>query len=155
MSKTRFIAEPGRQDIVMLRTFDAPRDRVFDAFVDPKAIPLWWGPRYLATTVERLEARHGGLWRIVQRDPAGTVYGFRGVYHDSVAPERLVRTFEFEGMPGHVAMETVVFEEVGGATQVTVTSVFQSQEDRDGMVQAGAEGGVVESWDRLEDLLRS
>jgi uncharacterized protein YndB with AHSA1/START domain len=153
MSKTEFIAEPGKQEIVMVRTFVAPRAKVYSAYVDPKAIPQWWGPRILTTVVDRLEPRHGGLWRYVQRDPQGNEFAFRGVFHEARAPERLVRTFEFEMMPEHVLLETVDFEEAGKGTKVTARSVFQTLAARDGMVQSGAEGGAVEAWERLEDLL--
>lgn len=155
VSKTKFVAEPGRLDVIMTRTFEASRERVFDAYVDPKAIPQWWGPRFLTTTVDKLDARHGGLWRFVQKDKAGNEYGFRGVFHESRGPERIVRTFEFEAMPEHVMLETVTFEDVGGKTKVTACSVFQTQEARDGMLQSGAEQGAADTWDRLEELLKS
>ena len=153
MNKTSFVAEPGRLDIVMERRFAAPRERVFAAYTDAAAIPRWWGPRFLTTVVDRLEARQGGIWRFVQRDQAGNEYAFRGVFHESLAPQRIVRTFEFEGMPGHVLLETVVFEEESGQTKVTASSVFQTQEARDGMLQTGAEHGAAETWDRLDELL--
>ena len=102
-----------------------------------------------------LEARQGGIWRFIQRDQAGNEYAFRGVFHECLAPQRIVRTFEFEAMPGHVLLETVVFEEEGGQTKVTASSVFQTQEARDGMLQSGAEHGAAETWDRLDELLAS
>jgi uncharacterized protein YndB with AHSA1/START domain len=111
MSDTEFVIEPGRQDIVITRTFDAPRDVVFKAVTDPDLIPKWWGPRRYETVVDRAEVRPGGLWRFINRDADGTEYGFKGVYHDVVAPERIVQTFEFEGAPGHVALETMTLEE--------------------------------------------
>jgi len=155
MSKTKFVAEPGRQEITMTRVFDAPRERVFAAHTDPKSIPLWWGPRRLTTIVDKLEARKGGMWRFVQHDKAGNEYAFHGVYHESLAPERIVRTFEYEGTPGHVLLETTIFENIDGKTKVTAQSVFQSLEARDGMLKSGAEGGAVETWDRLEELLQA
>ena len=154
MSKTTLIAEPGRQDIILSRVFAAPRHRVYAAYTDPEAIPHWWGPRFLATTVDRMEVRKGGVWRFVQRDAQGNEYAFHGVYHDAVAPERIVSTFEFEGAPGHVALETAMFEELpGGLTRLTVRTVFQTVEDRDAMLRTGASEGGSESWDRLEQLL--
>lgn len=151
--KTTFTAEPGTHEIVMTRTFDAPREQVFTVYTDPKAIPNWWGPSWLTTTIDKYEASRGGLWRFVQRDQAGNEYGFHGVHHAVDAPSRIVRTFEFEGMPGHVLLETVNFEDVGGKTRIVAQSVFQTIEARDGMVQSGAEAGASESWDRLAALL--
>lgn len=153
MTKTQFIAEPGRQEIVVTRVFDAPRELVFKAYTDPNAIPQWWGPSFLTTTVDKMDVRQGGIWRFVQRDAGGNEYAFHGVYHESLAPERLVYTFEFEGMPGHVLLATITFEEQpGGKTKLTDRSVFQTQEDRDGMLQSGAEAGAV-MYDRLAELL--
>ena len=153
MTKTSFVAEPGKQEIVMTRVFRAPRTRVFQAVTDPALIPRWWGPRNLTTTVERMDVRQGGVWRFIQRDAAGAEYAFHGVYHLAQAPKRLVRTFEFEGMPGRVLLETVTFDDLGGSTRMTSQAVFQSVADRDAMIGSGAERGGVESWDRLGEVL--
>lgn len=153
MSKTQFRAEPGRQDMVVTRVYDAPRELVFKAYTDPNSVPQWWGPSFLTTTVDQMDVRQGGIWRYVQRDADGNEYAFRGVYHESLAPERLIYTFEFEGMPGHVLLETITFEEQpGGKTKLTELAVFQTQEDRDGMLQSGAEAGA-EMYDRFAELL--
>jgi uncharacterized protein YndB with AHSA1/START domain len=101
-----------------------------------------------------MEVREGGRWRFVQLEPDGQEFGFHGVFHAIVAPERIVQTFEFEGVPGHVLLETATFEEHDGKTMLTAQSVFQSVEDRDGMVQSGMEQGAVETMDRLAELLR-
>jgi uncharacterized protein YndB with AHSA1/START domain len=150
MSKTTVIAEPGKQEVVMIRTFNAPRELVFKLYTDPGRIPQWWGP---GTTVHEMEPQPGGRWRFVQRDDDGNEYGFHGVYHDITAPERVINTFEFEGMPGHVLLETVTFSEENGKTTYRSQSVFQSVEDRDGMVMSGMEVGANASLDRLEALL--
>jgi uncharacterized protein YndB with AHSA1/START domain len=138
---------------MITRAFDAPRAVVFDAFINPDAIPQWWGPRYLTTTVETMQVKAGGQWRFVQRDADGNTYAFHGVYHSVNAPEQIVYTFEFEGMPGHVVLETITFEEYDGKTKITDQSVFQSVADRDGMVQSGMEEGARESMERLDELL--
>lgn len=154
MNQITLIAEPGQPIITMSRVFDAPRDLVFAAYTDARHIPNWWGPRYLTTIVDHMDARAGGSWRIIQRDPKGSEHAFHGVYHDVVAPERTVGTFEYEGAPGHVLMETAVFEALpDGKTLITTTSVFQSVEDRDGMVASGMESGAKESLERFAELL--
>jgi uncharacterized protein YndB with AHSA1/START domain len=150
---TGITAESGKQEFVITRVFDAPRELVFKAYTDPNRIPEWWGPKRLTTTVDRMDVRPGGIWRIVQRDPDGNEYAFHGVYHEVLAPERLVGTFEFEGTPGHVSLETTAFEEHNGKTRLTSRSVFQSVEDRDGMLQEGMEEGVIETMDRFAGLL--
>ena len=150
---TEFVIEPGRQDVVMIRMFDAPRDVVFRAVTDPELIPRWWGPHALATRVDHMEVRVGGRWRFVNIDARGREYGFRGVYHDVVSPERIVRTWEFEGTPGDVALETVTLEDLGGATRYVAQSVHQSVEARDAIVRAGGPRGGQESMDRLAEVL--
>jgi uncharacterized protein YndB with AHSA1/START domain len=153
MEKTNITAEPGKQEIIITRTFDAPRELVFKAYTDPKLIAKWWGPKRLTTTVDKMDARPGGLWRFVHRDTQGNEYAFHGVYHDSVPPERLVYTFEFEGAAGHVSLETGTFEEHGGKTTFRGKSVFQSAEDRDAMINSGMEQGLTETMNRLTELL--
>ncbi|MBO0684473.1 MAG: SRPBCC domain-containing protein, partial [Candidatus Dormibacteraeota bacterium] len=109
--------------------------------------------RNLTTTVERMDVRPGGGWRFVQRDAEGHEFAFHGLYHEVSPPERIVDTFEFEGMPGHVALETTTLEDLGGRTRLTTITVFQTIEDRNGMVASGMEQGATESMDRLEELL--
>jgi len=151
--RTRILAERGKQEVIISRVFDAPRDLVFRAYTDPSLIPQWWGPRYLTTTVDKMDVRPGGMWRFVQLDAAGNGYAFHGVYHEVRSPERIVDTFEFEGMPGHVSLETCTLEEIGGKTKMIGRSVYQTVEDRDGMIKSGMEEGVFESMDRLAELL--
>jgi uncharacterized protein YndB with AHSA1/START domain len=151
--RTRIVAERGKQEVIITRIFDAPRNLLFKAHTDPDLIPEWWGPARLKTTINRMEARPGGMWRFVQRDAAGAAYAFHGVYHE-VSPERIVGTFEFEGMPGHVSLDTVTFEEIGNKTKLTEKTVFLTVEDRDGMMKEGMEEGILESMDRLDDLVK-
>lgn len=153
MSKTTVIAEPGKQEVVITRIFDAPCELVFKTYTDPNLIPQWWGPTGTTTTVDQMDVRPGGMWRFVQHDQDGNEYGFHGVYHEITQPRQVVNTFEFEGMPGHVLLETVTFTEEDGKTTLTNLSVFQSVEDRDGMVMSGMEEGAAESMDRFAELL--
>ena len=117
-AKTDYVIEPGKQELTMTRIFDAPRELVFKAFTDPKLVSQWFGPRTYTTTVDKMEARPGGLWRFVQRNQNGDEFAFHGVHHDVVAPERIVATFEFEGVPGHVLLQTVNFEPLGQKTRL-------------------------------------
>ena len=152
MSDLKVVADPGTHQIVVTRSFDAPRDQVFKALTDPDAVRQWWGRRTNETVVDELEARPGGRWRFVQRDGDGNEHGFRGVYHEA-APERIVHTFEYEGLPGHVLLETITLEEEDGRTRMTDSSVFQSVADRDGMLSSGMEDGAAEAFDRLDEHL--
>ncbi len=150
--KTLYLAIPGKHEMSATTIFEAPRERVYKAHTDPTEIPKWWGPRRLTTRVEKLEARPGGTWRIVQKDEKGAEYGFHGVFHDAVPPERLVRTWEFEGMPGHVLLETITFAEKDGRTEREDKLIFQSVEDRDGMRRTSGEEGL-ETEERLAELV--
>lgn len=147
------VTTPSDREIVMTRVFDAPRELVFKAYTDPNAIPRWWGLRAHTTTVDKMDLRPGGVWRYVSRGPDGSEYAFNGVYREIVPPERLVQTFEFEGMPGHVSVETATFDEHDGKTTVTSTSVFDTVEDRNEMLKSGMEAGAAETFDRLAELL--
>jgi uncharacterized protein YndB with AHSA1/START domain len=151
-SSSLALALPSEREIVLTRTFDAPRALVFKTMTDPALIPRWWGPRGLTTIVDKMDFRPGGEWRFIHKTPNGDT-AFRGIYREIVPPERLVYTFEWEGLPGHVSTETVRFEERDGKTTLTNTVVFDSAEDRDGMLRSGMEQGAAETMDRLAELL--
>ena len=157
MSRTKITAEPGKQEFFVTREFDAPRELVFKAHTDPKLYTQWLGPRRLTMRLEKFEPRSGGMWRYFHKDKDGTEYGFHGVIHEVLPPERIIDTFEFEGLPekGHVALQTLRLQELPGRrTKLTVQAVFQSVADRDGMIQSGAEEGINESYERLDELLK-
>jgi uncharacterized protein YndB with AHSA1/START domain len=150
---TTLTVPTGSHEIVMTREFDAPRELIFKAYTDPELMKRWWGPRKYETTIEEMDVRFGGVWRITHRD-GDTAHGFRGVYHDVTPNERLVTTFEYVGAPGHIALDTLQLDDLGGGrTRLTSRSVFQTIEDRDGMVASGMESGARESLDRLSELL--
>jgi uncharacterized protein YndB with AHSA1/START domain len=153
MAKTQIIAEPGVPQIVITREFDAPRELIFRAHVDPELLVQWLGPRALTMTLVDFDARDGGRWRYIHQDADGNEYGFHGVFHGTPSPDGIVQTFEFEGAPGHVSLQTLTLDERGGTTLLRTNSVFQSVEDRDGMVQSGMEGGVNDSMERLDELI--
>lgn len=152
MKKTAITAEPGVPQIVMTREFSAPRDLVFRAYTDPELLPQWLGPRNLTMNVDRLENRDGGIWRFTHRDPQGNEFSFHGVYHGDPSPEGIVRTFEFEGAPGHISLETLTLENHGSQTLMRANVVYQSIEARDGILQSGMESGFNESMQRLDEL---
>ena len=154
MSRNNLVVERENKKLTMSRVFDAPRQKVWEAFTDPGLIVQWWGPSYLTTTVDKMELKPGGAWRFVQRDEEGNEYGFRGEYIEVVPPEKLTYTFEFEPMAGHVSTDTITLaEQPDGRTKVVTTTVFDTVEDLDGMIQSGMEDGANESWDRLTELV--
>jgi len=148
------ITTPSEREIRIERVFDAPRERVFAAHIDPELIPQWWGPREMETVVEEMDATTGGAWRFLTTQPDGRKIVFRGYYREVTAPERIVQTFEWDGMPGYVSVETATFEDLGdGRTKITNVSVFHTTEERDGMLESGMERGLNETYARLDELL--
>jgi uncharacterized protein YndB with AHSA1/START domain len=155
-NKTIITVEPGKQELFISREFDAPRELVFKAYTDETLYAQWLGPRGLETRFETFEPVSGGRYRFIQKDEDGNEFAFHGVNHEVLAPERLIGTFEFEGLPeaGHVVLETSRFEVLpGDRTRVTSQSIYQSVADRDGMVESGMESGVVEGYERLDEIL--
>ena len=146
-------AIPGSLEMEITHKFEAPLDLVYKIYTDPNLIPEWWGPRNLTTTIEKMELRPGGIWRYIQRDPQNNIFAFHGIYHSLVPNKQIISTFEWEGMPGHVILVTTSFEEQGNRTIVTQQNVFQSVQDRDGMIQQGMEEGTLEGDERFNELL--
>jgi uncharacterized protein YndB with AHSA1/START domain len=147
------ITVPGSTEMTMTRVFDAPRELVFRAWTDPELIPKWWGRYDTTTTVDKMDVTIGGQWRFIQRDAEGNEYAFRGEYREIIPPEWLVYTFEFEGMPGHIAVATLILEDLDGKTKLIDVTKFQSVEERDGALATGMEAGANELLDRLAELL--
>jgi uncharacterized protein YndB with AHSA1/START domain len=153
MSKTQITAEAGIPQVIVTRAFDAPRDLVFRAYTDPELLVRWLGPRDLTLAVERYDVRDGGRWRYVHTDAQGNSYGFHGVFHGDPSPDAIVQTFEFEGAPGQVKLDTITLEDQGGKTLVRTVSAFTSVQQRDAMIAAGMERGTHDSGERLDELL--
>jgi uncharacterized protein YndB with AHSA1/START domain len=153
MSATQIDAPAGVPFIDITREFDAPRDLVFRAYTDPELLKQWLGPRKYKMTVDSWDVRDGGKWRYVHSDEDGNTWGFHGVFHGDQTPDGMLQTFEFEGWPGHVSLESLVFEEKDGKTVLRNHSVYQSVEGRDAMIESGMESGVNEGYDKLDELL--
>jgi uncharacterized protein YndB with AHSA1/START domain len=153
MGTTRITAEPGLPFIDIEREFDAPRDLLYRAHVDPELLVQWLGKRDHTMEVERLEVRDGGSWRFIHRDANGEEYAFRGVFHGEPSVDGILQTWEYEGFPGHVALESLALDERDGRTTVRIHAVYQSVADRDGLVASGMEGGMNEGYARLDELV--
>ena len=146
------ITTPSDREIHIERIFNAPRDRVWQAMTQPALVAQWWG-RGNKVVIERMDLERGGHWRFVEHGPEG-VHGFEGRYREVTPPERLSYTFEWEGMPGHVAVETMTLEDLGdGRTRIVTVSLFHTQQERDGMLHSGMEGGLNQSYAALDQVL--
>jgi uncharacterized protein YndB with AHSA1/START domain len=147
------VTTPSDTVIVMTRTFNAPRELVFDAHSSCEHMSHWWGPRRYEFADCEIDFRVGGTWRIVHRGPDGEIPAFRGEYLEIVRPERIVWTFGWDGAPGEPGPEEMTFEEHDGVTTLTTRSTFPSAAERDAVLQSGMLEGAVETYERLEEYL--
>jgi uncharacterized protein YndB with AHSA1/START domain len=146
------VAASGEREIRTERTFNAPRDRVWRAMTEPELLAQWWG-RGNKLVIERLELERGGHWRFVEHSDQG-VYGFEGRFREVTPPERMVQTFEWDGMPGYPMVMTLTLEDLGdGRTRLVSTTLCFTGEERDGMLGSGMEGGMNESYAALDRVL--
>ena len=152
---TKISAKAGRQDIIISREFDAPRELVFKAHTNADLYGQWIGPRKFTTTFKRYDGHTGGAWQYFFKDMDGHELGFHGVYHEVKSPEKIVGTFEFEGPQGYIVLNSTTFEKLpGNRTRLTIQSVFQSPEDRDGELRFLTEDGLDDLFTRLDELLK-
>ncbi len=156
-NETKIIAEPGKQDVSIIREFDAPRELVFKAHADPELIKQWLGPKDRVMKIDHYNSKSGGSYRYTIHNKDGKeIAAFNGAIHEVTAPERIIQTFEFEGLPqrGHVTLDCMTFEKLpNNRTKVTTHSVCRTQSDRDAMMQSGMESGVNEGYVKLDMLL--
>jgi uncharacterized protein YndB with AHSA1/START domain len=153
LHETEIIVDPDIPLVRIIRTFDAAPHKVFRAHTDAALFSQWNGPRGVSTQIDHFDCRTGGSYRylIVRK---GFEAGFRGSFHEVRPSELIVQTFTFEGVPDGVALEKLVFEDLGdGRTRLTATSLVDSFADRDAFVASGMESGVREGYERLDELL--
>lgn len=153
MPDTSIVIPADLPQVIIEREFAAPARLVLRAHLEPDLLAQWLGPREMAMTVECYETYHGGTWRYIHRGPSGDEHAFRGVFHGQPSAAGIVQTFEYEGWPGRVKLDTTTLHEHDGVTLLRTVSSFQSVEDRDAMVASGMERGLLDSCERLEALL--
>ena len=152
-NETKVTASTDVPTITIVRELDAPPAKVFRAHADPELLVQWWGPEGTGLTIEELDCRPGGTYRFVHGPQAGG-FEFRGVFHTARPGELIVQTQEFSGASDNVALERLVFEDLGdGRTRLTSTTVLESFETRDAIIASGMEEGVHAGYRRLDDLL--
>lgn len=150
-----FVVNKENHQVKITREFEAPREKVWRVVNDPKLIPEWWGPARYETRVDTMDVEPGGKWRFVHTGADGE-FAFNGEYKEVQAPERVVMTFEFEPMAGHVSTQTMTLTELqGGRTRMDVLVQFENLADLEGMVGSGMKDGQFESYDRLDKVLET
>lgn len=152
--ETTIEADPNVPTIRIIRDFDAPRDRVFRAWVDPELVVQWLGPKSSEMRIDEWNAHTGGNYRYAAVQDGEEVAAFYGSFHEVRPSERLVQTFTWEGMPDGVSLETMTFEDLGdGRTRTVGLSVVDSFEGRDAIMASGMDVGVNEGYEKLDALL--
>ncbi len=149
---TTLTTTPGTPFVDIVREFDAPVSAVFRAHTDPDLVRQWLGPRGLEMEVHEFDAVTGGRWQYTHSDGEGR-YGFRGVFHTVQTDALIVQTFEFDGAPDAVTLGSARFVDLDGRTRLEIHEVYPSVEARDMAVTSGMEYGVVEGYERLDELL--
>lgn len=150
---TTITAQPGTPFVDLVREFDATPEQVFRAATDPALVAQWLGPREMEMIIDVYDVRDGGRYRYIHRNPDGEEFAFRGVFHSIEPGIRVIQTFEWEGAPGQVSLETATYEDLGGRTRLHTHSVFPSIETRDAMIEYGMERGARDSMDRLAEVV--
>jgi uncharacterized protein YndB with AHSA1/START domain len=149
----KFAVDKPKLQVRISRIFNATRQHVWDVVNDPQLIAEWWGPARYETRVDIMDVRVGGKWRFVHSGRDGE-FAFNGTYKEIDLPRKVVMTFEFEPMAGHVNTQTMLLEELsGGKTRMDVTVQFNNLPDLEGMVESGMKEGNLESYDRLDLVL--
>ena len=152
-TKARIEADDRVPMIHIYREFAATPAQLFRAHTDPQLFARWVGPADIGADIDYWDARDGGSWRYTASRGQEFTTAFRGCFH-TVSPERIVQTFTWEGMPDGVALEKLLFEDLGnGRTRLTATSLVDSFEGRDGFLASGMDVGVHEGYAKLDALL--
>jgi uncharacterized protein YndB with AHSA1/START domain len=160
-SRRATVTLPTDEQILIVRTFDAPKHLVFEAFTTPELVERWWHARRGRVTLCEIDLRVGGLWRYVMIAADGTEVGFHGEYREIVPNERIVSTEVYEGLPEGIAEEdaatvnTATFTETGGRTTLTILVQAPSKTARDAIVESGMEDGLQDALDLLEEVARA
>jgi len=156
-NETKITAEVGKQELIIIREFDAPRELVFKAFSSPNILEEFFAPEGVTMKFDFGDIVSGGKYRYIQTDDKGNVLcAFKGVIHEVTSPERIIQTAEMEGLPesGHVVLEAMIFESLpNNRTKLTIHDVCRSKADRDAMIASGMENGLVMIFNQLDQLL--
>jgi uncharacterized protein YndB with AHSA1/START domain len=147
------ITTPSDREVVVSRTFDAPRTLVFEAYTQPELLQRWYGAPGRSLVVCEVDLRVGGAYRFLWQGPGRKDVGMRGVHREVVRPERLVRTETWEDWDAGEILETLVLTERNGVTTLTSTGLYPSREVRDAVMRAGLESGSRETFARLAEIL--
>jgi uncharacterized protein YndB with AHSA1/START domain len=152
--ETTIDVDPNLPTVRIVRDFDAPPAKVYKAWVDPDLVVRWLGPRDTPMRIDHWDARTGGSYRYAAERDGEVLAAFYGSFHELRQDERIVQTFTWEGAPDGVSLDTATFTDLGdGRTRVTILSVVDTMGARDAMVASGMETGIIEGYEKLDELL--
>ena len=149
------VTTPSEREIVITRSFDAPLDLVWQAMTTPRLVLRWWGPQWCPLVSCEIDLRVGGSWRYVALADDGSELGWHGTYREIEPRARIVSTEVFEGFPDAESVNTMTLTHADGVTTAQTVVLHRSRENRDGHLQSGMEGGMQDTFNRLDDLLAS
>lgn len=150
MAETEFVVDKKNLEVKLSRVFDTTPERLWQAHTEADQIAQWWEN----TTIDKLDVKVGGEWRFVSGDNGE--HAFKGVFKELDKPNKIVRTFEYEPVAGHVMVESVMFEALpDGKTKQTTISKFKNVDDLNGMVSMGMEDGAEAGLDRLAKVVEN
>jgi uncharacterized protein YndB with AHSA1/START domain len=153
-NETTIEADPNVPTIKIVREFEAPRERVYRAWTEAELVAQWMGPKDTPSRIDHWDLRTGGSYRFASVRDGEEIASFYGSFHEARPNERLVQTFTYTDVPDGVSLETATFEDAGdGRTRVTLLSVVDTFEARDMIIASGMETGVIEGFEKLDDLL--
>ena len=147
------VTTPSEREIVITRSFDAPLDLVWQAMTTPRLVLRWWGPQWCPLVSCEIDLRVGGSWRYVSLADDGSELGWHGTYREIEPRARIVSTEVFEGFPDAESLNTMTLTHADGVTTAQTVVLHRSRENRDGHLQSGMEGGMQDTFNRLDDLL--
>lgn len=149
------VSLPSDTEILITRQFDAPASLVWETLTRPEHVLRWWGPEWCPLVSAQIDLRVGGAWRYIARMDDGSELAWSGEYREIDAPRSITSTECFEGFPDAVSLNTMTLTEVAGVTTLQTLVRHQSMEFRDGHVNSGMEGGMQQTFNRLDTLLAS
>jgi uncharacterized protein YndB with AHSA1/START domain len=159
MTDSRMDIEIRGTEMAITRIFDAPKETVFHAFTSSEDLKSWWGPKGWTLPVSRMDFKANGSWDYCMQSPTGEKSCGKSVYHDIQSPDSFTYTDYFTDEEGSINPDlpemriTVDFEDMDGKTKVSSRTHFQTQDDLKKVLDMGAEEGMLETWDRLDEYL--
>jgi uncharacterized protein YndB with AHSA1/START domain len=146
---------PSEKELLITSIINAPRELTFSTMTNPKYITKWWGPKKVTTTIDQMEFKPKGMWRFIETDHSGNIYAFNGIYDEIIENEKIMYTYEFENMLGHILVETITLEDNKNKTKINDKVHFHNVLDRNYLLKYGFDKWTLESMEKLTNLVET